>query len=94
MPLSAESLARLHSLVLSENTLTDRWEALRWLARHNLYFLCKAILGFKDLSPAFHLPLCFELDTIPDAYARELDLWPRGHLKTHIITIEIGRAHV
>ena len=64
-----------------------RWEALRLLARSNLFFLCKGILGFNDLDPHFHGPLCFQLDKIRLPYGRRLDLWPRGHLKTHIITI-------
>lgn len=62
-------------------------ECLRGLAQTSLYFLCKAILGFKDMTPTFHGPLCLTLDTIPTDYARLLDLWPRGTLKTHIITI-------
>ena len=39
------------------------------------------------LSPNFHGPLCKSLDSVQLPYARRLDLWPRGHLKTHIITI-------
>ena len=36
------------------------------------------------MSPTFHAPLCYDIDHGAD---RRLDLWPRGHLKTHIITI-------
>ena len=39
------------------------------------------------MSPAFHGPLCKSLDAIQQPYGRRLDLWPRGHLKTHIMTI-------
>lgn len=34
-----------------------------------------------------------ELDEIQAPYARRLDLWPRGHLKTHIITIGKSIQH-
>ncbi|UOF78524.1 terminase large subunit [Caudoviricetes sp.] len=82
-----ESFARLKRIVSSSSSSTDRWEALRKLAQTNLYFLCKAVLGMGDLSPRFHLPLCQELDKLHKPFGRRLDLWPRGHLKTHIMTI-------
>lgn len=83
-----ESLAKLKRLVVSPTESTaDRWEALRFLARNNLYFLCKAVLGFKDMTPGFHGVMTRELDNLTLPYGRRLDLWPRGHLKTHIITI-------
>ena len=93
-----ESLQRLASFVTTRTSLQARWEALRWLAQHNLYFLCKGILGFdaavhpehRGLSLAFHGPLCRELDGLEVAYARRVDLWPRGHLKSHLGTI--GKA--
>ena len=92
------SLQRLASFVTGPTTLQARWEALRWLAQHNLYFLCKGILGFDEavhpegrgLSLAFHGPLCRELDGLDLAYGRRVDLWPRGHLKSHIGTIGKG----
>lgn len=39
------------------------------------------------MDPAFHGPRCAQLDSLKLPYGRQLDLWPRGHLKTHIITI-------
>lgn len=35
----------------------------------------------------FHGVCCAQLDTLKLPFGRQLDLWPRGHLKTHIITI-------
>lgn len=63
---------------------------LREVAKNNLYFLCKAVLGFKDMTPEFHGKLCYQVDLMDTGYARRLDLWPRGHLKTHLLTF--GRS--
>ena len=41
----------------------------------------------------FHGPLCSQLDEEQLPYARFLDLWPRGHLKTHLITIGKNIQH-
>ena len=87
------SLERLRTLIEGSNTLQDKWEALRFLAQQNLYFLCKGVLGYDPpahpigMSRDFHGPLCMALDVVQPPYARRLDLWPRGHLKTHICTI-------
>lgn len=87
------SWLKLRTLIEGSNSLQDKWEALRWLARHNLYFLCKGVLAYNrdlrdgEMSPRFHGPLCQELDTLVLPYGRRVDLWPRGHLKTTLITI-------
>lgn len=39
------------------------------------------------MDPKFHGPCCAQLDGLKLPFGRQLDLWPRGHLKTHIITI-------
>ena len=65
----------------------DKWEELRSLARTDLYFLCKGVLGFVDMSPGFHGHRCAQINSVQEPYGRQVDLWPRGHLKTHIITI-------
>lgn len=65
----------------------DQWLVLRKLAQTNLYILAKGILDFKDVDPVFHGPRCMQLDKLQLPYGRQVDLWPRGHLKTHIITI-------
>ena len=82
-----ESFSKLKRYVSSASKAKDKWELLRNIARNDLYFLSKAILGFKDMTPTFHGPLCRELDKTVMPYGRRLDLWPRGHLKTHIITM-------
>lgn len=71
----------------ASHSAKDRWSDLRRLAQTNLYVLAKGILDFKDMDPMFHGPCCAQLDTLRLPFGRQLDLWPRGHLKTHIITI-------
>lgn len=74
-------------------------ESLRQLAKSNLYFLCKGVLKFSEpfysqgLDPDTHGSLCAALDEVQLPYARALDLWPRGALKTHIITIGKNIQH-
>lgn len=86
-----ESLAKLKRF--SKAAPSSERLALRQLATTNLYFLCKGVLKFakpfygEEPSPSFHGPLCLQLDEVKLPYARSLDLWPRGHLKTHLITI-------
>jgi predicted phage terminase large subunit-like protein len=55
------------------------------LALTDTYALCKRILGYTDLTPSFHGPLCRFLDTSP--YAKNLYLCPRLHFKTSVITV-------
>lgn len=83
----------------SAGTLESQRLALRELAKANLYFLCKGVLKFskpfysEGLSPLFHGPLCAELDEVQLPYGRSLDLWPRGHIKTHVITVAKNIQH-
>lgn len=42
------------------------------------------------MKPSYHGLLCRDLDRLKRPYARRLDMWPRGNLKTHIISI--GRS--
>lgn len=39
------------------------------------------------MDPTFHGPRCWQVNTVQLPFGRQLDLWPRGHLKTHIITM-------
>ena len=39
------------------------------------------------MQSSFHGLLCRDLDRVQRPYQRRLDLWPRGSLKTHIITV-------
>ena len=59
----------------------------RELAKNNLYFLCKFVLGFKDLEPSPHLQIC---EFIQGPAQWKLFVGSRGILKTTICTI--GRA--
>jgi hypothetical protein len=94
-----ESLERLRRFSRAASGKEDERRVLRQLAQENLYFLCKGILKFakpfyaEEPSPTFHGPLCAELDSVGLPFARTLDLWPRGHLKTHIITIGKNIQH-
>ncbi len=55
------------------------------LAKHSLYFLAKAILGFEDLSPKLHKEVCEFVQNLD--YQHELILLPRKHFKSTITTI-------
>lgn len=39
------------------------------------------------MTPDFHGYRCSQLDSLKLPYGRQMDLWPRGHLKTHITTM-------
>lgn len=53
--------------------------------KNDLYFFSKAIMGFRDIVPHCHMPLCVFLDSHPSHF--KLVLMPRGHYKTSIATI-------
>ena len=100
---------------VSVDELLARWEVLKqWrnMARWNLRFLCREILGYEDVDKEVHGDLFTNLQHFPknncedvvDKFGRctvapKLDCWhlegprntlllyPRGHLKTTIITI-------
>lgn len=54
-------------------------------ASRDLYLLCKGVLGYPDLTEGCHGHLCHWHDS-NDARLK-LTLMPRGHLKTHVVTI-------
>ncbi len=58
---------------------------LRDLAKHSLYFLAKAILGFEDLTPHLHQEVCQFIQDLTKKH--ELILLPRKHFKSTISTI-------
>lgn len=39
------------------------------------------------MTPDFHGVRCAQIDSLKLPFGRQLDLWPRGHLKTHILTM-------
>ena len=53
--------------------------------RNDLYFFAKAIMGYRDMTPSCHLPLCMFLDQHPSRF--KMVLMPRGHFKTSVCTI-------
>lgn len=57
---------------------------LREKALANLYFFCKFVIGFKDLTPEFHGQICAYVSR---KRRHKLIVMPRGHLKTSICTI-------
>jgi predicted phage terminase large subunit-like protein len=60
-------------------------DGIRWLAQHDLYVLCKNILGYRDMTDGFHKPLCQFSQTT--AFAKNLYMVQRGGLKTSVKTI-------
>lgn len=59
----------------------------RFAAGH-LYYFDKAVLGYKDMTEDCHGPLCTFFDENTKRF--KMALYPRGHLKSHVITI--GRS--
>lgn len=65
---------------------TENWQELRFMAKHDLFYLVNSILGYDRLSPRLHGHLCGWLRRNAEARFREV-LLPRGHFKTTIVTI-------
>ena len=66
-------------------TQPDEWYRLRQWCRQSLYFLTKAVLGYKDLTYRTHKVYADFLQDLSNK--RTLDLMPRGVFKTTIGTI-------
>ena len=60
-------------------------EALRERARRDRYFLARGVLGYKDVNPYSHGPMCRALED--RTYNRRMVLSPRGHLKSTLGTV-------
>lgn len=67
---------------LDEDTLRQ----VRDLAKENFFFFAKGILGFKDLTPRIHKPLCDKLQNLEGGQCAKFVL-PRGWFKTTVCTI-------
>ena len=76
LPLLDEDITKLPS---------DMVESLADLGRTNLYFLNKAILGYRDMTEECHGPLCEFFTSNPKQFL--MGLMPRDHFKTSVITV-------
>ena len=67
-------------------------EGLRNKARHDRFFLAKGVLGYQDVNPYTHGPMCRFIED--RTKKRRMGLAPRGHLKSTLWTItdSIGLA--
>lgn len=67
------------------NLPADIRQDLAERGKSDLYFFSKAIMGFSDIVPHCHMPLCVFLDQHPSRF--KLVLMPRGHFKTSLATV-------
>lgn len=60
-------------------------EQLRWQAQHDRYFLARGVLGYRDVNPYTHGPMCRFIED--RSKTRRMGLAPRGHLKSTLWTV-------
>lgn len=80
-------LERYYRALASLPDLRDRKVLIREIAKHDLYFLAKIILGYHWLTSPVHSEFARQIER-----ERNLSLYllPRGHCKTQIFTIADG----
>jgi hypothetical protein len=66
-----------------KNETLDAW---RTKSRDSLFFFARAILGFKDLDPEIHGPLCRALEKCEDI-TRLMVTFPRTWFKSTVCSI-------
>jgi hypothetical protein len=74
----------LSAQILDATSEADR-QKWRQECRRSLYFLCKAVLGFKDFTPDLHREACAFVET--QSGRRRKFMLPRFFFKSHIGTI-------
>ena len=80
------TLSEVKPLMQQGETQEDLRERMGELGKSSLFFLCKVILGYKDMNARVHGPMCnFSDQTL--SYLRRLKLMPRTHFKTTVWTI-------
>ena len=64
----------------------DTIEKLREKGKTSLFFLARAILGFKDFHPDIHLPICRELENFTENTRMTVE-FPRTWFKSSLVSI-------
>jgi len=65
---------------------------LRWFCKHNLFYLCYHVLGYKDVDNELHPEVCeFADEHVDDPF---LILLPRGHFKSTLITVGMSMQDI
>ena len=64
-----------------------RWQAMRELAKIDLYFLLIWVLGRRDAENDWCFDRCREVQASPDGH---LDLWARDHYKSTIVSVALS----
>jgi hypothetical protein len=77
----------IHPILLTaaEGKADELREELRSRALASLYYFAKVVMGFKDMTLAYHLPKCEEIQS-SIKYQRRMFLWARGTFKSSIIS--------
>jgi len=71
-----------------ENPLNQQAALDRKLAQKSLYYLCKEILGYKDMVPSIHGDFCTFLTDTPSRFKQAT--LPRAHFKTWVATVGLA----
>ena len=84
LPSPSEHLGDGPDDAASPDSIEELRQRYRALCRKSLFFLCKAVLGFHDITMRTHWDYCMFIQDLE--VKRTLDLMPRGTFKTSIGT--------